>query len=104
VSFGSSVIVMDPLEHGRECYERRAWVTPEQGRQVGAYCVSPQQVTKGGQAALCFRPGLIQLSGRARLCSDMVAESSAARLGRVKKLAVFGAVANRGERGVDLDR
>jgi hypothetical protein len=34
----------------------------------------------------------------------MVAESSAARAGRAKKLAVFGAVANRGERGVDLDR
>ena len=43
-------------------------------------------------------------SGRVRLCSEMVAESSAARPGRGKKLAVFGAVANRGECGVDLDR
>ena len=25
MSFGSSVVEMDPLEHGRECYGRRAW-------------------------------------------------------------------------------
>ena len=37
-------------------------------------------------------------SGCVRLCSEMVAESSAARPRRGEKLAVFGAVANRGER------
>ena len=88
--------VIDPRPECPRRSHRPAPGTPAV-RRPRARALREHPLTRG-QSSSVF------ISRRARLCSDMVAESSAARLGRAKKLAVFGAVANRGEHGVDLDR